>query len=301
MVARILKWIGFVIGGLIVLVLIVAGIAILGTNQKLNKTYQPPNDQLTIPTDAAAVARGKQWVTTICAGCHGSDLSGGNVLFDAPPLGHIESANLTPGKGGAGSTFTDADWIRAIRYGVDPEGKSVFVMPSYAFTYFSDQDLVDIIAYLKTLPPVDKEVPEPEFRPLGRILIGLGVLNLPVSASLIPADVNRPASMPPSTSAEYGAYLVKVSDCQTCHGQQLSGGKDPDPAAPPAPNLTPAGVLGHWDEAGFISAIRTGVTPDNLHLQDFMPWKDFRNYSDDDLKAIWAYLHSLPALPTTTQ
>jgi mono/diheme cytochrome c family protein len=301
MFKKVLKWFGIVLGSLLGLIILAAAVFFIKGNQRFSKTYQAPTDQLTIPTDAASIARGQHFAAAICEECHGSNLSGGKILFQAPPLGQVKAANLTSGKGGRGATFTDADWVRAIRYGVKPDGKSVVIMPSYFFYNFTDQDLADIIAYIKSVPPVDNTVTDVQVTPLAKVLIGAGKLNMPFSASLIPFDTQRADSMQPSASADYGAYLVSVSGCHECHGAQLSGGKDPDPTAPPAPNLTPGGLLGKWSEADFINTIRTGVTPENLHLEDFMPWKTFRNYSDDDLKAIWTYLHSLPAMATTIQ
>jgi len=78
-----------------------------------------------------------------------NDLPGEVEIFDAPPLGHIESANLTPGQGGKGGTYTDANWVLSICHGIDKEGKSVLIMSSPMFYYFNDQGLADIIAYLK--------------------------------------------------------------------------------------------------------------------------------------------------------
>jgi len=99
-------------------------------------------------------------------------------------------------------------------------------------------------------------------------------------------------------TAEYGQYLVNIAGCQTCHGAELAGGKDPDPAAPSAPNLTPGGELNVWSEADFIQVLRTGITPTGRQLSDYMPWKSFGKMSDDELRAIWLYLESLPALET---
>jgi cytochrome c553 len=95
-------------------------------------------------------------------------------------------------------------------------------------------------------------------------------------------------------TAAYGAYVASVSGCATCHGAGLTGGKDPDPKAPPAPDLTPSSELASWSETQFIAAFRTGMTPNGRTLSDSMPWKDFGNMSDEKLKALWLYLKSLP-------
>ena len=78
----------------------------------------------------------------------------------------------------------------------------------------------------------------------------------------------------------------------------MSGGPFSDEAdAPEAPNLTPAGDIGQWSEEQFVVTIRTGVTPSGNELDDeFMQWENFREMTDDELKALWLYLTSLPAV-----
>ena len=94
-------------------------------------------------------------------------------------------------------------------------------MPSEAFNKFSDHDLGAIIAYLKSLPPVDNEVPESKFGPIGRIFVLLD----PSLFSVQLIDHAAPRAPPPSpgVTEEYGAYLATV--CTVCHGQNLSGAR----------------------------------------------------------------------------
>ncbi len=298
MFKRILKWIGIVLGGLIGLLAIAVLVLVIISNNRINARYQIQPDNITIPTDAEAIARGKHWVEALCIGCHQANLAGGP--FMRAPFASIDAANLTPGKGGVGAKFTDADWVRLLRHGVDEEGRPVIVMPASDFTHFSDQDLGDIIAYLKTLPPVDNETQDPEFNILGRVMLAAGVFG----PDIIPAEVinhnERPASYPAAgATPAYGEYLVNVSGCRVCHGKQLAGGKSPDPSAKAAPNLTPGGELVAWKDTDFITAIRTGVTLSGHQLDPKeMPWEHFKNYSDDELKAIFLYLQSLPKLQT---
>jgi hypothetical protein len=160
----------------------------------------------------------------------------------------------------------------------------------------SDEDLGSIVAYLKTVPPVDHSVRPRYFTPLAKILLAAGVLGkLPAEAVSHDVHVTAPAAGP---TPEYGEYLVTTNDCRVCHGQNLNGGPYPDPTIKKiSPNLTPGGELGFWTEEQFINAIRTGKTPGGHELNpDFMPWKYYRLFQDDELKAIWAYLQSLPKL-----
>ena len=294
------KWLGIVLGSLLgLIVLVFLGLAFKGSSM-LNKTYDVQVETITIPTDAASIARGEHWVKAECIGCHTDNLSGG-PFFEAP-FATIDAKNLTSGKGGAGSEFKDADWIRALRHGVNPEDHSLIIMPASDFRYFSDSDLGDIIAYVKSVPPVDKETREPNFNLLGKAMVGAGVFGKGI---VVAEDIQQSEPVPSSypsagITPEYGAYIVNASGCHTCHGVNLSGGKSPDPSAKNAPNLTPGGELIAWKEADFIKAIRTGITLSGHPLDPKqMPWEHYKNFSDDELKAIWVYLQSVPKHETT--
>jgi mono/diheme cytochrome c family protein len=292
------KWLGIVLASLLALIVILFFVMALKGNASITKTYDVSAENVAIPTDAASIARGEHWVKAECIGCHKADLSGDPSFFDAP-FGHIESKNLTPGKGGAGSEFKDKDWVRAIRHGVNPENHSLFIMPAPNFWYYSDKDLGDIIAYVKSIPPVDKETREPNLNLLGKAMIGAGILGKGVLAAQDIQHNIRPDFPPVGVSVEYGTYLVNVSGCHDCHGSKLSGGKSADPTSKKAPNLTPGGDLIKWQEADFMKAIRTGVKPDGKKLDPKqMPWEHFKNFSDDEIKAIFIYLQSLPKLET---
>ncbi len=292
------KWFGIVLGSLLVLLVIVLAVFYFKGNAMLSQTYNIPPENIAIPTDAASIERGKHFAQAICTGCHTADFSG-QIMINAP-FAQIYSANLTPGKGGAGSEFSDADFIRALRQGVDNQGRALVVMPAQVFWNFNDSDLADIVAYLRTFPPVDKEHPDPQVNVIGKIMFGAGMFGPDIVPASVIAHDQRPPVVPIGVTAEYGGYLVNVTGCRDCHGAQLSGGKSTQPGAIDAPNLTPGGDLKSWMAADFIETIHTGVTPSGRVLNpDEMPWKDFAtNYSDDELTAIFMYLHSLQALPT---
>ena len=295
---KVFKWIGIVLGSLLGLIAIVFFVLAGKSTARMERVYDIPPDNLTIPGDAESVARGEHWVKAECIGCHGDDLSG--RVFLEGPFGYIDTANLTSGQGGIGSEFTDKDWVRAIRHGVSPEGKSLMVMPSQNFWYYSDEDLSSIIAYLKTLPPVDNVTREPSFNLLGKTMLSAGLFG---NAILVAENIShdtRPEYPPVGVTVEFGKYLVDVSGCRECHGADLSGGKSADPSAIAAPNLTPGGELIAWQTADFINALRTGVTPFGKKLDPAqMPWEHFRNFSDNELTAIFMYLQSQPKLDTT--
>jgi mono/diheme cytochrome c family protein len=214
----------------------------------------------------------------------------------------VDSANLTTGEGGFGlEAVSDEDYVRAIRHGIDPEGKPIFMPAVVSTSQLSDQDLGAIIAYVKTVPPVDHTTNGQNFKPLAKILLAAGKLGkLPVESVSHKTQVTAPER---GVSAEYGDYLMNTNDCHICHGKDLNGGPFPDPTKTKiSPNLTPGGELATWTEEQFINTIRTGVTPGGHELDPvFMPWKEYSMFTDDELKAVWLHLQSIPKLEQYTE
>jgi mono/diheme cytochrome c family protein len=299
---KIFKWIGIVLGSLLGLLLVAGAVLYFIGNARLNKTYDFPASNITVPTDAASVEYGRHVAESLCQGCHGKDLSGIENWFDGGPLGTIDSANLTAGEGGVGQEFkSDEDYVRAIRHGVDAEGKPIFMPAVVSTAHLSDEDLGAIIAYIKSVPPVDHKTNGKQFTPLANILFTLGALPpLPVEVVSHKIHVTAPE---PGATVEYGEYMVNTHDCRICHGANLNGGPFPDPTITKiSPNLTPGGEIAYWTEEQFINTIRTGTTPGGHELDPkFMPWKDFANLYDDELKAIFMYLQSVPNMPQYTE
>ena len=299
---KIFRWIGIVLGSLVGLILLLAVVFYFMGNARLNKTYSFPSSGIVAPTDAENLVRGEHLTKMLCSGCHGADLGGVIGWFPSGPFGSLDSANLTAGNGGIGQEFkTDDDYINAIRNGIDPEGKPIYMPAVTAFQYMSDEDLGAIIAYLKTVLPVDRPNGGQNFSALGNILIGAGMFgNLPVEDASHKAQVTAPAV---GATAEYGKYLVAIGDCRSCHGKELAGGPFPDPSVTIlSPNLTPGGELAAWSAEDFIAAMRTGVTPSGHELNpEYMPWKEISIATDDELNAIFLYLQSLPKLEQETK
>ncbi|OQY91039.1 MAG: hypothetical protein B6D38_00135 [Anaerolineae bacterium UTCFX1] len=298
---KVLKWIGITLGSLTGLILIVGIVMVTIGNSHLNKTYDFPPSNITIPTDAASIEYGKHRAEALCQGCHGVALGGIDQWFNAGPIGTVDSANLTSGEGGFGREATsDEDYVRAIRHGIGLDGKPIFMPAVESTSYLSDEDLGAIIAYVKSVPPVNHVTKGHNFTPLAKILFVLGQLpKLPVETVSHEVHVTAPEA---GATMEYGEYMVNTNDCRACHGPNLNGSKSPDPTATwISPNLTPGGELAFWTEEEFINTFRTGITPSGHQLSDNMPWKDYRNFYDDELKAIWLYLQSLPKLEQYTE
>ncbi len=290
---KVLRFIFVAIVLMVMLVGVAAGYVWWASERGLNTVYAVPAPavSLRVPGDAASIERGRHLFQTVatCALCHDSD-GGGKVYADTGAVGTIAGPNLTRGRGGVGATFRDADWDRAIRHGVKPDGRSMLVMPSEVFTNLSDDDTGALIAYIKQLPAVDREVPPTRLFWLGRTLFVAGKLKIQVAPKT--SDQHR-VPMGREATVEQGRYLANVSGCHGCHGYGLSGGKVAGPPnLPPASNLTPAGMTG-WVEADFVRAIRTGERPDGSHLNDFMPWRIYKRMTDGELHALWLYLRTV--------
>lgn len=278
------------------------GLALLviyvGSELRLNQRYTFDVTPPPLPADAATLARGKHLVeaNTGCIDCHGANLAG-QTFADAPPFRLIAS-NLTSGVDGVGRHYSDADWVRAIRYAARPTGKPLLFMPAQGFSQLSDEDLAAIIAYIKSVPPVDNQPGTSTLRLLGRVLLLAGEYHLP--AAQITVVPTQPTAPPVGRTVEYGTYLAAIGNCRECHGPNLSGSLPLEPGGMPPLNLTPGGQLQFWSEAEFIHAMRTGERPNGTTLSSDMPWRVLARQTDDELSAIYRYLHSLPARPFGT-
>lgn len=292
---RVLKWIGIGLGGLVALVLVAAVILYFVGGARLNKRYDIAVAAVPVPTGAEVLARGQHIATAIgmCTSCHGEDLSG-NVDFAIPGMLTIPTPNLTSGAGGVGGVYSDEEWVRAIRHGVGRDRRELMIMPSGSFSHLSADDLGALIAYLKSAPPVDNVLPERSIELPARLMAGAGMF--PAAAA---ATIDHSAPPPPApeigVTAAYGAYLTRT--CTECHGAELNGKPFGPPGQEvPSPNLTPGGELVGWSEEQFFHLMRTGITPTERRISDEMPWKAFGRMTDDELRAVWLYLQSLPAL-----
>jgi len=289
---RVLRWALIALGGVVALALGLAGILYGISAQRLAARHEVPAERaLVIATDSSSIARGARLVAASpCGQCHGADL-GGNVFADAGPFAVLVGPNLTRGRGGRTPPLTDAEWERAIRHGVRREGTGLILMPSEAFHGIADDEMAAMIAYLRQMPPVDREVPPTKLRIIGRLVLGAGQLK--TAAALAPRTPHV-ASVDTTPGVEYGRYLVAKGGCELCHGASLSGGPARDSNGRPPSNLTPTGI-GHYTEADFIHALRTGQRPQGGGtLSDEMPWKYYGKMSDGALQSLWLYLRTLP-------
>ncbi|MEO8710490.1 MAG: cytochrome c [Parafilimonas sp.] len=202
------------------------------------------------------------------------------------------------------ANWTDGEIYRTITTGVDKNNKALFsVMPWDNFGRMDPEDIKDIIAYIRTLPPQTNEPPksDPDF-PMNFILN-----TLPHKAT--------PGKRPlPSDQLAYGTYIINASACGVCHtkqekgkvvGELFAGGfefKFPDGSMAVSANITPDKEtgIGDWSEAMFIHKFKQ-YTDSNYHAvklkegdpQTVMPWMMYSGMDSTDLKAIYAYLKTV--------
>jgi hypothetical protein len=172
----------------------------------------------------------------------------------------------------------------------------MLIMPAHVFSKLDAGDLGEVIAYVKSVPPVDNQISKTELRLMGRVMLAVGMIP---PADAIPAEeIDHRASpspkIPRGVTVEYGEYIASIV-CVVCHDEDLAGGMLEGEGV----NLTPAGDLANWTEEDFIRSMRMGITPDGEELDsELMPWEDFSILGEDQLKAIWLYLNTLPPVQT---
>ena len=297
-----LKWVGLILSGLLTLmVAAVLVLAIIGT-LKLNQNYDADHPVANIKATASPekLAWASKYVL-FCAECHSPNgqlpLAGRDFFAPAPgaggggapPIGTLYARNLTPG--GELKDWSDGEVMRALREGVHKSGRSLMIMPSIDFHNLSDEDAQAVVAYLRAQPAITPDAPPNSYNVVGAILVA----TIFGGESSVQPHITQPVVAPPQgPTREWGQYLIAISGCRLCHGENLAGGEAGRGAW--APNLT--AFVPKWSESDFTKTIRTGIDPTGHQLSDIMPWKTFSGYmSDDDLKGIYTHLHGLPMLP----
>ncbi len=294
---KILKFLGLAILGLLAVVVIGAGVIYWRSASRLQRRHAVTVQAPILPKDAGAIERGRHLAATRgCMDCHGRDLGGAKVIENGA-MGRLYGPNLTTGHGGLSAGFRDEDWVKAIRHGIAMDGHGLFLMPSADYARFTEADLGDLIVFMKSVPPVDRERVPISVGPVARVLMLAGKVK--IAADEIDHANLQPDVVTPAITVDYGRYIAV--GCTGCHGPNFSGGKIDigPPDWPPAANLTShaVGRLAKWSEADFLAVLRTGKRPDGTALNPVMP-RAFGQMNDTELKALWAYLRTLPAVAT---
>ena len=308
---KVAKWLGIVVAMVLGLGLAGYGWAHAKTSSVLQERFTAHSIDFPVPYPAAdgsvsldaAIARGKHLVEAryVCVNCHGYNFAGGTMIDD-PMIGTLLGPNLTGGQGGKVSGYRIADWDLAVRHGILPDGRAS-AMPSQDFKKMTDQELSDIIAYVRSLPKVDRVVPGLKLGPLGKVLIATGKLELSVRQIRDHHAMHADRAPQTEPTVVFGQHVAQV--CVGCHRVDFAGG--PIPGAPPgwapAANLTPhaEGVKG-WTYEQFLTAMREGRrpngTPVKAPMNEMLPYT--KAMTDVELKAMWLYLSGVSAKPTGT-
>ena len=284
---RALKWAGVVVGALVVLFVSSQLVLRMIGQSRLNARYTV---DATLPPDVvanASVTMGEKIaITRGCTDCHTAGAAG-KVFLDIPP-GVIVAPNLTKGRGGVGARYATADdWNRAIRFGIRPDSTTITTfMPWWFFNRLSDADVAAVAAYMASAPPVDNALPPTRLRQIGYVMMGLPSGNPTARRASLLRSRSDPS---PGPTAAYGRYIASTA-CVGCHGDDMLGGWHHDPNGPAAPGLSHVGA---WATSEFIKALRTGEVPGGRRLSDWMPWKKFALFTDEELTALHEYLKTV--------
>ncbi len=278
---------------------------------------QPPIN-IAVDKSPERVERGKYIFTRIsdCDFCHSeqdptrlalpiieSTRGQGKLMPDTDLPGQIYAANITPDVETGIGSWTDGEKIRAIREGVDKNGRALFpIMPYQFYRYMSDEDVQAVVAFLDTIPPIKHQNPPTK-------------VNFPDSMWMKgdPRPVTEPRKMPDrNNKLLYGEYLATIAHCEVCHtpfpglkedySLRFAGGRHfITPAGDVySANITPdrATGIGDWDVDRFKKRLKVYlqyettdgpplVGPDRFTM---MPYQAFAHLADYDMEAIYGYL-----------
>jgi hypothetical protein len=232
---------------------------------------------------------------------HGGPVSSGGegvgqVMWFKDLPGRIVAPNITSDAETGAGTWTDDQLARAIREGIGHDGRALFpMMPYENLKHMSDEDLASLVVYIRSLPPVRNALPPTEI-----------IFPVKYLIRSVPQPVTEPVSSPDrGNHLKWGEYLITIASCNECHtprargaakpGLEYGGGFTLDGpwGAVASTNITPdATGIGYYDEALFIQAMRTGYVKAR-QLKSIMPFGEFGGLTDDDLKAMFAYVRTL--------
>ena len=273
---------------LIVSPLLLLGGVFAGSELRLRDYNEPPAFDAEIPTSANAIARGEH-VARIrgCFGCHGQDLEGRVFTEQWPWVERAVAPNLTVHARDHSPAVINA----AIRHGVGHDGRALWSMPSYNWTRLSDEDVVALIAYLRSVDVQQTDLPRPKLGLRARWQIATGEsLHMADWVALVP---ELQFQEHPDAAIRLGEYLA-MTMCNECHGLDLRGAINPDG---PAPDLA---ILAAYSEDDFRKLMKTGTAlggRDKLFLMSMIARDRFPDLTEDELTALLAYLRTLPEQP----
>jgi cytochrome c553 len=216
-----------------------------------------------------------------CRSCHDQDL-GGRVFSDIPHAALLVASNLSTAMPG----YSDADFIRLMRTGAKRDGRLALVMPTKGFQRLSDQELADLLAYLRSVPRVERELPPTRIRPLGKIAASLGHYD---TSSMRADPPESAAVLADRQHSDPGRRLLLLA-CGECHGMDFAG--HPDEGIPPLR------VVLAYDEVEFARLMREGITKSGSESATGLMTRTARNrfavLSDAEIAAMRDYILGHP-------
>jgi len=277
---KVLKWLGFVLGGVVGLVLLALVAVYLLSWHEFSRHYTAAaQPAIALPTDAESIAAGAHLASVHgCNGCHGADLEGGQV-FDVPHLLRSVAPNIS----GAAGKYTTEQLVTVIRQGIRPDGTAVWIMPSAMYQHLNDADLARLVAYVRSVPARDGTHDVSDFRLGARAIIAIGALES--QAKQIAAASPAAAPGDPDDPVHRGRYLV-MSSCTECHGQKLEGSD-----LTKAPPLI---VAKGYSSADFTTLMHTGIALGGrkLELMREVANSRFAHFTDQELSDVYTFLQS---------
>jgi mono/diheme cytochrome c family protein len=225
----------------------------------------------------------------------------GGLKFDGP--GEYYAANLTPYHL---SKWTDGEVLRAITAGVSRDGHALFpIMPYLSYGKMDEEDAKSIVVYLRTLKPIENEVPA------SRANFPMNIIK-----NTIPTKPHFEAMPSRNEIVKYGSYLANVSSCIECHSQRTSfgglkkgleygGGQEfalPTGGIIRSANISPEPKtgIGSWTKEAFIARFKSldnlaakGTAAPKNSYNSVMPWISYAGMTEEDLGAIYEFLKSV--------
>ena len=290
---RILRIAGIVIVLVLVLLIAVIGYVFAQSNAKLNATHNYEVVTFDIPDDEDILVEGQRiWESRACGDCHGGDAGGNPDFINDGAIGVLPASNLTSGEGG--HDYTADDFVLAIQHGVGHDGRGLIIMPSEDWYQMPEAELMPLVAYLLSLEPIDRTMPERSLGPIGRALVAFGAF--PLTVETIDHANAGFLDIEAEPSIEYGEYVAR--NCVGCHGDNFGGQAVPGEQDVVSANITshPDGI-GDWSLDDWITAMREGTRPDGSVIDAaHMPWPYYASMTDVELEALYNFLQSREAI-----
>ena len=283
---RLLKWLGILLSGIVVLLLVAAAFVWIAGGRIIDKTYEQPPSAFVADPAAADIEEGKRLALLwgCYDGCHGEGL-GGQVFNDDFLFGLVVAPDLTR----VFAEMSDAELDRVIRHGVRRDGRSSLVMPSASFYSLKDEHLNNLVAFVRSEPRTDGPATEISAGILARLFIYIG--EFVPQAEEIARGAPWIDDEAPDSAVARGKYLAMTA-CSECHGMDLSGFGDFSPSL--------AAAIAYSDD-DFRRLMREGVGlgERELGLMGEVAVKRFSVMTDEEIRALHSYLRTLVTQATT--